>query len=154
PAMLPSSLLAATFLQHPMTLFLSGLTLLILFIWYFATEIGNRNRNIGTFLTPGHVGRSGLARWPPHKAGKGGTDLVGGSSFTLRVDPKIDDETGQPLPLGTDDVKQAIKTIEKRLNEYGNIDMLIAQQGEDKILIQMPGMSTEESSRVEELLEK
>lgn len=152
--MFPSSLLAATFLQNPMTLFLSGLTLLILFIWYFATEIENRKRNIGTFLILGLVGLCGMACWPPDKAFKGGIDLVGGSSFTLQVDPKIDDETGQPLPLGPDDVKQAIKTIEKRLNEYGNIDMLIAQQGEDKILIQMPGMSTEESSRVEELLEK
>src|SRR5690606_33974723 len=43
---------------------------------------------------------------------------------------------------------------EKRVNEYGNIDMLIAQQGEDKILIQMPGMSPEESGRIQELLEK
>lgn len=152
--MSPSSLLAANLLQDPMTLFLSGLTLLILFIWYFATEIENRKRNIGTLLTIGIVGLSCLACWPPDKAFKGGIDLVGGSSFTLQVDPKVDDETGEPLPLGPDDVKQAIRTIEKRVNEYGNIDMLIAQQGEDKILIQMPGMSPEESGRIQELLEK
>ncbi len=150
--MLHSSLLAASILQNPMTLFLSGLALLFLFFWYFATDLERRKRNIGTFLLIGICGFSVLAILP-EKALKGGIDLVGGSSFTLVVEPKVDD-SGHPLPLSPDDVKQAIRTIEKRVNEYGNIDMLIAQQGADKILLQMPGMSPEESAKIEELLKK
>jgi TM2 domain-containing membrane protein YozV len=41
--------LAATAIyEDPLVLFLIGLGLLILFFWYFATEIERRKRNIGT----------------------------------------------------------------------------------------------------------
>ena len=46
---LPNVPLASVF-ENPMTLFLAGLALLFLFIWYFATDYERRKRNIGTVM--------------------------------------------------------------------------------------------------------
>ena len=48
-------LAANAFYDDPLTLFLTGLALLILFFWYFATEIERRKRNVGTVLLFGVV---------------------------------------------------------------------------------------------------
>lgn len=148
------TVLAASVLKDPMTLFLSGLSLLFLFFWYFATDIERRKRNVGTVLLFGLCGLCGLAIYPPKEALKGGIDLVGGSSFTLLVKPKLDESTGQPVPLRPEDLKQAKATIEKRVNAFGAIDMLAVEQGTDKILIQMPGMDPEQSATIKALLQK
>lgn len=147
------TLLAVAFIKDPLILFLSGLTLLILFFWYFATDLESRKRNIGSFLILGFCALCGLAL-TGEKAIKGGIDLVGGSSFTLLVKPKLDETSGQPIPLTAEDVRQAKLTVEKRLNEFGNVDMQAVEQGTDKILIQMPGMTPEVSAEVEALLQK
>ncbi|TAE73453.1 MAG: protein translocase subunit SecD [Verrucomicrobia bacterium] len=151
--MFPPTLLAVAYLKDPMVLFLSGLSLLILFFWYFATDLESRKRNIGSLLILGLCAICTLAL-SGDKAIKAGIDLAGGSSFTLQVKPKIDDVTGQPIPLSTEDVRQAKNTVEKRLNEFGNIDMQAVEQGTDKILIQMPGMTPEVSAEIETLLQK
>lgn len=153
---LPSTL-ALSFLKDPnaaLFIFLSGLGLLVLFFWYFATEFESRKRNIGSVLIVALCVFCGLALYPPKESLKGGIDLVGGSSFTLLVKPKIDESTGQPLPLSTEDVKQARKTIENRLNEQGTTDMLIVEQGTDKLLIQMPGMTPEVAAEIKVQLRK
>lgn len=150
---LPNVPLASVF-ENPMTLFLAGLALLILFIWYFATDYERRKRNIGTVLLVGICGLCVLAIYPPKENLKGGIDLVGGSSFTLLVKPKIDEQTGKPMPLTKEDLKQARATVEKRVNAHGNIDMLAVEQGTDKILIQMPGMDPETAGEIKELLQK
>jgi len=147
------TLLAVAFVKNPLILFLSGLTLLILFFWYFATDLESRKRNLGSLLILGLCALCGLAL-TGEKAIKGGIDLVGGSSFTLLVKPKLDEATGQPIPLTTEDVRQAKNTVEKRLNEFGNVDLSIVEQGTDKILLQMPGMTPEVSAEVEALLQK
>ncbi len=152
--MFQSSVLAASFLKDPLILFLAGLSLLVLFLWYFATDYEARKRNIGTILLVGVCTLCALAIYPPKENLKGGIDLVGGSSFTLLVKPKIDENTMQPIPLTKEDLKQARTTIEKRVNAYGNIDMLAVEQGTDKILLQMPGMKPEESAVIKELLQK
>ena len=148
------TVLAASVLKDPMTLFLSGLALLFLFFWYFATDFERRKRNVGTVLLFGVCGLCALAIYPPKESLKGGIDLVGGSSFTLLVKPKIDDSTGQPIPLRPEDLKQAKTTVEKRVNADGVVDMLAVEQGTDKILIQMPGMAPEQSSAIKALLQK
>jgi SecD/SecF fusion protein len=40
-------LAVTSFLEDPLTVFLTGLILMILFFWYFATEIERRKRNVG-----------------------------------------------------------------------------------------------------------
>lgn len=153
---LPTSL-ALSFLKDPnasMVIFLAGLALLVLFFWYFATEFESRKRNIGSVLILSLCALCALALYPPKEALKGGIDLVGGSQFTLLVKPKIDENTNQPMPLTSEDVKQAKKTIEERLNKLGTTDMSIVEQGTDKILLQMPGMTPEVSADIEVQLQK
>ncbi len=58
------------------------------------------------------------------------------------------------MPVTATAVQQAIQTVEKRLNNFGTADLLIVAQGNDRILVQMPGVSPEEASAVREILEK
>ncbi|MBK1828819.1 protein translocase subunit SecD [Haloferula rosea] len=149
-----SPLLALELVSDPLVLFLSGLALLILFIWYFATESDRRKRNIGTILILGLCSICLLALIPPSKTLKGGIDIVGGSAFTLRVQPNIDPTTGEVIPLSPTSLDQAVETIEKRLNGGGISDMLIAKSGTDTIILQMPGMDPESAAEVRETLQK
>ena len=69
------------FFENPLTLFLVGLSLLILFFWYFATDIERRKRNVGTILLIGICGLCAMAIYPPKERLKGGIDILGGSAF-------------------------------------------------------------------------
>ena len=141
------------FFENPLTLFLVGLSLLILFFWYFATDVERRKRNVGTILLIGICGLCAMAIYPPKERLKGGIDILGGSAFSLRVQPQEDDN-GDPLPITPDQVDQAISIIEKRLNAMGGQDSLIARQGTDMIIVQMPGVEPEEAARIRTTLEK
>ncbi len=137
----------------PLTVFLTGMLLLALFFWYFATEIERRKRNVGTVLLLGVCLVSVLAATPVHKRLKGGIDIIGGSSFTLRVQPREADGGGK-MPVTVQQVDQAIKVIEKRLNSMGTAEPMIARQGEDKIEVQMPGVEPGDSEKIRATLEK
>ena len=141
-------------LNDPLALFLAGLALLILFFWYFATDIDRRKRNVGSVLVLGVTCLCAIAVWPPDKTIKGGIDIVGGSAFTLRVQPNMDPNTGKPIPVTPDAAAQAIKTIEKRLNTLGTKDLFIQRQGDDRIRVQMPGIEPEEAAQVRTILER
>ena len=151
-----------------MLTFLTGLGLLALFFWYFATDFERKKRNIGTVIVAAIGIFSLLSVVPNEKWGdvitgkasltdshnlKGGIDLIGGSSFTLRVQPGKD-ENGDPISVNPTAVQQAIETVEKRLNAFGTADLLIVAQGQDRILVQMPGVSPQEASDVRKTLEK
>ena len=161
-------ILASLFSDDRLLTFLSGLGLLALFFWYFATDFERKKRNIGSIIVAliavfsllsiipkGHWGNIITGKTEISEAHnlKGGIDLIGGSSFTLRVQPTIDPE-GTAVPVTAIAVQQAIQTVEKRLNNFGTADLLIVAQGNDRILVQMPGVSPEEASAVREILEK
>ncbi len=146
-------MLSINILQDPLVLFLTGLTLMGMFFWYFATEIERRKRNIGTVLTIGVAALCILAASPPSEKLKGGIDILGGSSFSLRIQEK-EDEEGRKMPITTEQVDQAITVIEKRLNSMGTAEPLIARQGDSGILVQMPGVEPEESQKIRSTLEK
>lgn len=163
-----TTILASLFSDDRLITFLSGLGLLALFFWYFATDFERKKRNIGSIIVvliaifsllsiipKGHwrnviTGKTTISE--AHSL-KGGIDLIGGSSFTLRVQPTIDPE-GTKLPVTATAVEQAIQTVEKRLNNLGTADLLIVAQGSDRILVQMPGVTPEEAANVREILEK
>ncbi|MFM2199759.1 MAG: hypothetical protein RLZZ505_3191 [Verrucomicrobiota bacterium] len=145
-------MLALVFFKDPLILFTIGLTLLILFFWYFATEIETRKRNVGTVLLVGICGLCALAIFPPKERLKGGIDIIGGSAFLLRIQPK-ENEKGDKMPITVEQVDEAIRVIEGRLNAMGTAEPLIARQGEDGILVQMPGVEPEESARIRTTLE-
>ncbi len=147
-------MLAATaFFNDPLTLFLVGLALLILFFWYFATEVERRKRNVGTVLLIGVVALCVMAATPPRERLKGGIDILGGSAFSLRIQARETDN-GEKMPITEQQVEQAIIVIEKRLNSMGTAEPLIARQGDDGILVQMPGVTTEESTKIRNTLEQ
>ena len=148
-------MLAATaFYNDPLTLFLIGLALMVLFFWYFATEIERRKRNVGTVLTLGICALCILAASPPRDRLKGGIDILGGSSFSLHIKPKTDSTTGEEMPITPTQVEKAIEVIEKRLNSMGTAEPIIARQGNDGILLQMPGVEPAESERIRATLQK
>jgi len=146
-------MLAVTaFYEDPLALFLVGLGLMILFFWYFATEIERRKRNVGTVLLIGVCALCVLAMSPPKERLKGGIDILGGSSFSLRVQPREDDKGGK-MEVTPQQVDQAITVIEKRLNAMGTAEPIIARQGTDEILVQMAGVEPAESEKIRETLE-
>lgn len=146
-------LAAITFLQDPKILFAIGLVLMALFFWYFATDVERRKRNIGTVLTIGICALCIFASTPPKERLKGGIDILGGSSFSLHIQPRMD-ENGNPMPVTPSQVEQAIMVIEKRLNGMGTAEPIIARQGTNGIILQMPGVETADSERIREQLSK
>lgn len=146
-------MLAFSLFNDPVTLFIIALTLMILFFWYFATEIERRKRNVGTVLLIGVVGLCILAATPPREKLKGGIDILGGSAFTMHLQERETDN-GEKLPVTEQQVNQAITVIEKRLNGMGNTEPLIVRQGSNGILVQMPGVSPEDSAKIRATLEK
>lgn len=145
--------LAIAFIEDPLIIFGLGLTLLIMFFWYFATEVEKRKRNVGTGMTIGICVLCLLAIWPPKERLKGGIDILGGSSFSLTIQPRVD-ANGESMPITPSQVDQAIMVIEKRLNAMGTAEPIIARQGNNGILLQMPGVEPEESARIRATLEK
>jgi SecD/SecF fusion protein len=142
------------FIKDPLVIFTVGISLLVLFIWYFATESDRRKRNIGSILTLGVIALCVASLLPLGKTLKGGIDIVGGSSFTLKVQPNIDTTNGEVIPVSREALDQAIEIIRNRLNAIGTTDMLIATTGTDTIIVQMPGMGEEASAEVKKQLEK
>jgi len=52
-------------------------------------------------------------------------------------------------------ISQAVDTIRNRLNEFGLAEPTVAKQGEDKILVEVPGIKTQEDEqRIRELIER
>ncbi len=145
-------MLAVVFFKDPLILFTIGLTLLILFFWYFATEIESRKRNVGTVLLVGICGLCVLAIFPPKERLKPGIDIAGGSAFLCRIKPK-ENEKGEKMPITDDQVEEGIRVIKGRLDAMGTSEPLVIRQGEDGILVQMPGVGPEESAAIRITLE-
>ena len=144
-------MLSVVFFNDPLVLFLTGISLLFLFFYYFATEIESRKRNVGTILLVGIVGLSALGI--QQQGLKGGIDIVGGSAFSHTIQQKEGDD-GELMPVTPEQVNEAIRVISDRLNSRGTSDPLIARQGDDGIIVQMPGVEPEESEKIREILEK
>jgi preprotein translocase subunit SecD len=59
-----------------------------------------------------------------------------GGSYTFRMKPNIENQLRQET------VEQALRTIERRVNELGVAEPIVARQGgQDQILVQLPGVS-------------
>jgi len=70
-----------------------------------------------------------------------------GLKFSLEMTPEEIKRTKQNA------IKQAVDTIRNRLNEFGLAEPTVAKQGEDKILVEVPGIKTQEDEqRIRELI--
>jgi len=78
---------------------------------------------------------------------EGTTFTQKGLKFSLEMTPAEKIRTTQNA------ITQAVDTIRNRLNEFGLAEPTVAKQGEDKILVEVPGIKTQaDEQRVRELI--
>ena len=137
--------------MSPLLTFLFGAVLLMLLLVYVGTTELRRKRILGTVLS---VLGAALALYIIEQMGlKKGIDLQGGSEFIVELQPAADTD-GKVREIFPGDIQQAISILEKRLNPDGAKDLLLAPQGDNRILIQMPGVTEAEVKNVRTQIEK
>lgn len=115
--------------------FFIGLVLLVLLGWYFVTDFPARKRWLGLVLTVLVVAFS--VEQFVHLGIPLGLDLRGGTSFILQLTSQ-DGKKLNPDMLG-----QAVEVIRKRVDPGGR-EPVIAPQGDNQIMVQIPGLDTPE----------
>src|SRR5438128_5488635 len=123
--------------MSPAFTFFIGLLFLVLFGWYFATDYRLRKRLIATLLAVLLVAFSIATIWPPEKNIALGLDIKGGTSFLIKLQ-QVD--TDKPITPGLLD--QAVEVIRKRVDYFGGGEPMISPVGQDRILVQIPGLDT------------
>src|SRR5215831_2910963 len=119
--------------MSPALRFFIGLGLLILFGWYFATDVGLRKRVIAAVLVALLVTFSVMSIWPPDKKIRLGLDIKGGTSFLIRL-------VGGDKDVNKSMLDQAVEVIRKRVDYFGSGEPIISPVGVDRILVQIPGL--------------
>ena len=71
-----------------------------------------------------------------------GLDLRGGTQFVVQVEPKIDQD-GNLERVNSDQLTQAMEIMRRRVDKFGVAEPLIQTSGEDKIIIQVPGLNSD-----------
>ena len=75
--------------------------------------------------------------------------VVSGENFSLALTPEEIEKTKKEA------ISQAIETIRNRLDQFGLTEPVVAKQGEEKILVQLAGIkSQEEEQRARELISR
>jgi SecD/SecF fusion protein len=85
-----------------------------------------------------------IANWPLNL----GIDLAGGNTITYSIDPAVLDEFirgGGDLETA---MEQSIKIIATRIDQLGVKDLSVRREGRDRILIQAPRLSEEETAEI------
>jgi SecD/SecF fusion protein len=115
--------------------FFSGIGILVLFGWYFATDVGLRKRVLAAVLVTLLVIFSIWGNWPPQKKIGLGLDIKGGTSFLIRL-------VGGEKQINKAMLEQAVEVIRKRVDYFGSGEPVISPVGTDRILVQIPGLDT------------
>src|SRR3989440_1781263 len=119
----------------PGIMFFIELLWLGLFGWYFATDYGARKRILAFVLVVVAVAMSVMMIYPPDKKIALGLDIKGGTSFLIRLQQT--DKEITPAMLD-----QAVEVIRKRVDYFGASEPIISPVGQDRILVQIPGLDT------------
>lgn len=138
--------------DNPLIVVGAGIAIVALIFWYVATEIDRRKRNVGSIAIGIVVALCLVAVLPVEDKLKGGIDLVGGSSFIVEIQPGKDEE-GTPLPVNEGAIEQAKATLSKRLSNSGLSDNLMQPLGENRLIIEMPGVGPERRDEIRETIE-
>ena len=133
--------------MSPALTFFAGLGLLVLFGWYFATDVGLRKRILATTLVMLLVAFSIATIWPPREKIQLGLDIQGGTSFLIRL-------MGGDKEVNKGMLDQAVEVIRKRVDYFGGGEPIISPVGNDRILVQIPGLSTEKIQEAREQLSR
>lgn len=135
--------------MSPALTFFFGLFLLILFGWYFATDIEARKRWLGLVLTILVTAFCIQQFWPPQEKIRLGLDLKGGTSFLIKLV-----RTPGAEPITKDMQNRAVEVIRKRVDALGGTEPDIAPQGDDRIFVQIPDLSDADARQAEAQLKK
>ena len=119
----------------PALTFFIGLGLLALFGWYFATDLGPRKHVLAAILVSLLTIFSIWSNWPPDQKIRLGLDIKGGTSFLIRLVSNDKEVTKAMLD-------QAVEVIRKRVDYFGSGEPVISPVGQDRILVQIPGLDT------------
>ncbi len=111
------------------------LFLLVLFGWYFATDHGPRKRIIAAALVSLSVAFFVAIVYPPKEKIQLGLDIQGGTSFLIRL-------MGGDKEINKGMLDQAVEVIRKRVDYFGGGEPVISPVGNDRILVQIPGLDT------------
>lgn len=132
----------------PALTFAFGLLLLILFGWYFASDIPSRKRWLGVVLTVLLAAFCLEEVVPPAQKVRLGLDLQGGTSFLIRLIPQGENAITPDL------LDQAVEVIRKRVDQYGVSEPVITPQGKDRILVQIAGLDTKQIEEAKSQLQR
>jgi len=75
-----------------------------------------------------------------------GLDLQGGTSFLIKLQ-QPDAKKGETKPITKETLDQAVEVIRKRVDKYGVSEPVITPEGQDRILVQIPGL---DAAKIEE----
>src|SRR5215468_12686113 len=131
----------------PALTFFAGLLMLVLFGWYFATDVGLRKRLLALALVVSLITTSLVTIWPPQQKITLGLDIKGGTSFLIRLVPG-------DKPLNKAMLDQAVEVIRKRVDYFGTGEPIISPVGNDRILVQIPGLDTAKIQEAREQLSR
>src|SRR5438105_3836781 len=121
--------------------------LLVMFGWYFATDVGLRKRILATTLVMLLVAFSIATIWPPKEKIQLGLDIQGGTSFLIRL-------MGGDKDVNKGMLDQAVEVIRKRIDYFGVSEPVISPVGNDRILVQIPGLDTAKIQEAREQLSR
>src|SRR5947209_19407735 len=111
----------------PALTFFAGVGLLVMFGWYFATDVGLRKRILATTLVMMLVAFSIATIWPPKEKIQLGLDIQGGTSFLIRL-MCGDKEVNKGM------LDQTIEVIRKRVGHLCVSRPAICPLGNDRTL--------------------
>src|SRR5256885_4502971 len=131
----------------PALTFFAGLGLLVLFAWYFATDVGLRKRILANTLVMLLVAFSIATIWPPKEKIQLGLDIQGGTSFLIRL-------VGGDKEVNKGMLDQAVEVIRKRVDYFGVGEPVISPVSNDRILVQIPGLDTAKIQEAREQLSR
>src|SRR5947208_10994501 len=124
--------------MSPGVMFCIELVWLALFGWYFATDYGTRKRVLALVLVGIAVALSIVMIYPPDKKIQLGLDIKGGTSFLIKLQ-----QTDKDKEITASMLDQPVEVIRKRVDYFGACEPIISPVGKDRILVQIPGLSTE-----------
>jgi len=81
-----------------------------------------------------------------------GLDLKGGVAVTLEVDPKV--AGNGPANISQDKLTKAIEIISARINAFGVVEPVIRPVGNNRIEIELPGVSTKDNPEILDNIKK
>ncbi|SDT86620.1 SecD/SecF fusion protein [Verrucomicrobium sp. GAS474] len=126
------------------TIFATSLAFFVFLIWYIMTDDAAVRRRVGLASILAVVASSLFSLYPIQETVKLGLDLKGGTAFLIQLD-------GTPSAGARD---KAIEVIRKRVDKYGMAEPLIQPVGENRISVQIPGLTDEHKGEARAQLSK